>query len=197
MLADHLDIATNSSVLSHLSDKTRAGLLSRSRVMHYSRGATIFIEGDRASTMKVVLRGWVKLYRITAGGNEVIVQLLPTGRSFEEFASLYCAPYSISAQAVSDCTLLHVDVNSGQAQGDVQSEITMAVLLATSNHMDDLLCEVEQLKAQNGAQRLTEFLLKLCQNADGACEVELPYEKIVIAGRLGMKPESLSRAIGR
>jgi hypothetical protein len=32
---------------------------------------------------------------------------------------------------------------------------------------------------------------------EGGCTIELPYEKALIASRLGMKPESLSRAIGK
>jgi CRP-like cAMP-binding protein len=59
------------------------------------------------------------------------------------------------------------------------------------------VAQLEQLKAQTGAQRVAEFLLTLCQNSAGGCEVTLPYDKMLIAGRLGMKPESLSRAFSR
>ena len=45
-------------------------------------------------------------------------------------------------------------------------------------------------------QRVAEFLLDLAAG-DGACTVALPYNKTLIAGRLGMKPESLSRAFAR
>ena len=45
-------------------------------------------------------------------------------------------------------------------------------------------------------QRVAEFLLDLAAG-DGACTVALPYNKTLIAGRLGMKPESLSRAFAK
>ena len=37
----------------------------------------------------------------------------------------------------------------------------------------------------------------LARPAQGLCTITLPYEKMLIAGRLGMKPESLSRAFQR
>jgi CRP-like cAMP-binding protein len=60
-----------------------------------------------------------------------------------------------------------------------------------------LVTQVEQLTAQTGAQRVAEFLLDLAPVSEGDCAVILPYDKVLIAGRLGMKPESLSRAFAR
>ena len=44
---------------------------------------------------------------------------------------------------------------------------------------------------------MAEFLLELSDCREGACTVTLPYDKVLIAGRLGMKPESLSRAFAK
>jgi hypothetical protein len=57
-----------------------------------------------------------------------------------------------------------------------------------------LVGQIEQFKAQSSAQRVAEFLASLCVVEDGAGTVTLPYDKALIAGRLGMKPESLSRS---
>lgn len=64
-------------------------------------------------------------------------------------------------------------------------------------HLHNLVSQIEALKARTGAQRVAEFLCELAECQTGACEVVLPYDKILIAGRLGMKPESLSRAFAR
>ncbi|MCV2449154.1 helix-turn-helix domain-containing protein, partial [Paracoccus sp. DMF] len=53
------------------------------------------------------------------------------------------------------------------------------------------------LKARSGAQRVAEFLLDLCPPDAESATVVLPYDKALIAGRLGMKPESLSRSFAR
>jgi len=73
----------------------------------------------------------------------------------------------------------------------------ISILASTFSHLHSLVVELEQLKARTGAQRVAEFLLTLCHSKEGSCSVVLPYDKVLIAGRLGMKPESLSRAFSR
>jgi CRP-like cAMP-binding protein len=63
--------------------------------------------------------------------------------------------------------------------------------------MHNLVAQVEQLKAQTGVQRVAEFLAALCPPFEGKCTIALPYDKALIAGRLGLKPESLSRAFAK
>ena len=45
-----------------------------------------------------------------------------------------------------------------------------------------------------GVQRLAEFLVSLSLTEQGHCALALPYDKSLIAGQLGLQPESLSRA---
>lgn len=60
-----------------------------------------------------------------------------------------------------------------------------------------LVQHVERLKSHTAAQRIADFLLSLCGDKTGNCTVILPYDKVLIAAWLGMKPESLSRAFRR
>ena len=76
-------------------------------------------------------------------------------------------------------------------------EFRTAMLASTFRHLHALVAQVEQLKAHTGAQRVVEFLLELCPVSQGVCAVTLPYDKVLIAGRMGMKPESLSRFFAR
>ena len=64
-------------------------------------------------------------------------------------------------------------------------QIGISILASTFSHLHSLVEQLEQLKAQTGAQRVAEFLLKLCNSDTGACEVVLPYDKVLIAGSLG------------
>ena len=50
---------------------------------------------------------------------------------------------------------------------------------------------------QSSVQRVAEFLASLCEVDNGSCEIALPYDKVLIAGRLGITPESLSRAFAK
>ena len=46
-------------------------------------------------------------------------------------------------------------------------------------------------------QRVAEFLASLVPVDSGSCVIALPYDKALIAARLGLKPESLSRTFAR
>jgi hypothetical protein len=71
------------------------------------------------------------------------------------------------------------------------------MIASTSQHLHQLVQRVEQLSAQSGLQRVAEFLAALCPNINGSCRISLPYDKSLIAGRLGLKPESLSRVFAK
>jgi CRP-like cAMP-binding protein len=98
---------------------------------------------------------------------------------------------------VTECKLLQISARSFIAILKKEPEVSLAVLASTFKHLHELVSQVEQIKAQPGAQRVAEFLLGLCDVEEGSCVVTLPYDKVLIAGRLGMKPESLSRAFSK
>jgi CRP-like cAMP-binding protein len=61
-----------------------------------------------------------------------------------------------------------------------------------------LVNEIERLKRRSATELVAEFLLDLCAAASAdRADVTLPFEKSIIAARLGIKPESFSRALGR
>ena len=71
------------------------------------------------------------------------------------------------------------------------------MIASISQHMHHLVQQVEQLKAQSGVQRVAEFLASLSLARQGKCAIALPYDKVLIAARLGLTPESLSRAFAK
>ncbi|MCL5778393.1 Crp/Fnr family transcriptional regulator [Limibaculum sp. FT325] len=172
-------------------------LLRQANVQARERGSSIFLQGEPAHNVYIVLSGWVKLYRIAPNGAEAVVGVFTKGRSFGEAVAFRNSVYPVAAEAVTDCRLLAVRASSILNMMEKRPELCSAMLAATFGHLHALVTQVEQLKAQTGAQRVAEFLLDLCPVDEGACAVTLPYEKVLIAGRLGMKPESLSRAFAR
>lgn len=198
-MLDGGDLATvKSAVLfSSLPDELARSIIERSSTRSYSRGETIFLQGDLAQNIFVVIDGWVKLFRITPTGAEAIVGVFTKGRSFGEAVAFETAPYPVTAEAVTDGRLLLVRSSILSTMMRDRPEIAMAIVASTFRHLHNLVAQVEQLKAHTGAQRVAEFLLELCDATAGSCTIKLPYDKTLIAGRLGMQPQSLSRAFNR
>jgi len=157
----------------------------------------IFLQGDPVGACFIVIEGWVKLYRLTSSGNEAVVAVFTRGQSFAEAAAFAGGKYPVSGEAATDVTLLSVPADTLIDQIRLNPEIGLAMLASTSKHLQMLVQQIEQLKAHTGPQRVAEFLVTLCDGQTGACTIGLPYDKALIAGRLGMQPESLSRAFQR
>ena len=197
MKPELIALARRSLILASAPENVARTVLDSARLRSFSRGETIFLQGERATAIYIVAEGWVKLYRIAPSGAEAVVGVFTKGSSFGEAVAFRHDTYPVAAEAVTDCALIRIEADAFLRQIRENPEVAISILSATFAHLHSLVAQVDALKAQTGAQRVAEFLLELAPCPDGACEVTLPYDKVLIAGRLGMKPESLSRAFAR
>lgn len=191
------EILRKSMLLSGLSEANRAHVLKDALRRSYGAGETIFLQGEPAQAVFIVLSGAVKLIRMTPAGAEAVVAIIGRGRSFAEAMVLRQMPYPVTAEAITACTLLQIDGTRLRQFLVENPDFAIDLLASTFVHLQGLVEQVEKLKAHSGVQRLAEFLTGLAEAEAGACEVELPYSKRLIAGHLGMQPESLSRAFAK
>lgn len=193
----HLAAARRSAFLAPLPAALQDLVLERAVVRTVDPGETLFLQGETAESVHIVLDGWVKLYRVAPSGAEAVVSVMTKGRSFGEAVALRQVPYPVSAESITEATL--IQIKGAQLRSQIQNDpkLAIAVVSSTYMHLQSLITQVEQLKARSGVQRVAEFLADLADCDEGGCKVTLPYNKTLIAGRLGMKPESLSRAFAR
>lgn len=177
-----------------LKDETIKPLLDSAITKNYQRGETLFVQGDPADAFFVVLEGWAKIFRITQAGDEAVVGVFTRGQSFAEAAAFSNGKFPVTCEAATDLRLLRVPTRQLFNIIADNPDIALAMLASTSLHLHSLVKQIEALKSHTGTQRVAEFLLSLAGKQQGNCTLALPYEKSLIAGRLGIKPESLSRA---
>jgi CRP-like cAMP-binding protein len=191
--ADDLEIVRRINVFRGLNPLMFKRLAAGAGTLTLQNHQVIFRQDDPAAAFFIVVNGWVKLYRMTIAGDEAVIQVFTKGDSFAEAAALTGDPYLATAETVSDARVVRIPADHVVRSIQEMPEIALAMIASTSHHMQHLVQQVEQLKVQTGVQRLAEFLASLCP-ADGAkCTIALPYDKSLIAGRLGLKPETLSR----
>jgi CRP-like cAMP-binding protein len=190
-------IAAGTALFQGIGADRLPALLDEATVRSYPAGALLFMQGDAAEACFVVIDGWVKLFRSTVVGEEAVIGTMTAGQSFGEAVALVGARFPVSAEAVTAARLLRVPAAGLRRKMQADPDISIAMVASTLQHLRLLVDQIEQLKAQTGAQRVAAFLLSLAQAESGPARVDLPYDKSLIAGRLGMKPESLSRAFHR
>ncbi|MEQ9491020.1 MAG: Crp/Fnr family transcriptional regulator [Alphaproteobacteria bacterium] len=162
-------------------------------IRQFVKGEAIFRQGDPATGFFCVLSGWVKVYRVSSIGDQAVLGIFGRGETFAEAAVFLHESYPAHCEAIEDCRLLMLSRRTIEACIVSNPRIAFGMLGCVSRHLHGMVMQVEQLKTRNAGQRLGYFLLGLCDAKSGKAKVELPYDKMLIAARLGMKPESLSR----
>jgi CRP-like cAMP-binding protein len=163
----------------------------------YEKGTSLFHQGEPAEAFFIILGGWVKIYRTTPDGLEVVLHVFKRGETFAEAAMFLGGRYPASAETVSAARLLRIDGSAFRSRIREQPELALSMLAAASRQLKSLVEQIEQIKVRSAPQRIAEFIIHLAESQEGRVVVELPFEKLLIANRLGMKPESFSRALVR
>ncbi len=180
-----------------LVSETIEEIVEQATAIDLKRHAWIVRQGDPATAFYVVIGGWAKLYRNGVAGDESVIEIMTQGGSFGEVDALTRQHYFFSAEAVSDVRLACIPADHIVRTISVKPELALALMASISQHVHFLVQQVEQLKAQSVVQRVAEFLVSLSSEKEGRCVLALPYGKVLIAGQLGMMPESLSRVFAR
>jgi CRP-like cAMP-binding protein len=195
--AGDLEIVRRINVFRGLNPLMIERLIAPATVMTVRERETVFHQGDPATAFFIVVDGWVKLFRLTVSGDEAVIYVFATGDSFAEAVAFTGHPYPATAEAVSAARIVRIPADHVVKCIRGMPDIALAMIASTSIHLHHLVQQVEQLKAQTGVQRVAEFLASLCTIDKGSFTIALPYDKVLIAGRLGLKPESLSRAFAK
>jgi CRP-like cAMP-binding protein len=192
-----LQIITRIAVFRGLKPETVEHLIAPATAVLLSAHDILFRQDDPARAFFIIIDGWMKLYRITMSGEETVVNILTRGDSYAEAHALTGARYPATAEAVSDARVVRIPADHVVRCIRESPDVALAMIAFASLHLHHLAQQIEQLKAQSGVQRVAEFLASLAPVESGSCVIALPYDKVVIAGRLGLKPESLSRTFAK
>lgn len=180
-----------------LSDAEYRQVTAGVREVSLERGERVFARGDPAHLFYVVLEGWAKVFRTTVAGEEAVIGIFTRGQSFAEIAALARDVYPADGEAVTEVRLAAIPIDRIVSGIVRDPHLALTMLASVCRHMHALVDEIEQVKGLSGIQRVAEFLVKQSPVQRGACTVRLPYEKTLIASKLGMKAESLSRVFQR
>jgi CRP-like cAMP-binding protein len=174
-----------------------AALAQQCHCLEVPRGAGVVAKGARLPGVFAVAHGTVKLSLRRQAGEERVVRLVQAGQCFGEPSALLGKPSGFEAAAVTDCKLVVIPAAAILAHIDRDPRCARELVLALAERAVELLAELESSSMRRGSQRLASYLgsLVLPAEGNGNCVVRLPATKTVVASRLGMKKETLSRLL--
>ena len=197
LTAGDLQIITRVAVFRGLKSETVQHIIEPATAVMLRPHELIMRQDDPATAFFIVIDGWVKIYRSTPSGDETVIDMMKKGDSFAEAVAFTGNRYIATAEAVNTARVGRIPADHLIRCIRGSPDIALAMIASISQHMHHLVQQVEHLKAQSGVQRVAEFLASLSLAEQGHCALSLPYDKILIAGQLGLTPESLSRAFAK
>ncbi len=190
-------IIKSTPLFGNLPDEAVRDIIGNRGPKSYDKGAMLFQQGDEAVAFYLVLDGWAKIFRINPEGLEAVIGVFSRGECFAEAAMFLGGRYPVSAEIVAPSRLLRFEGSALRRVIFSEPELAFSMLASSSHHLKQLVEQIEEIKVLSAPRRVAEFLMRLCPRKECSCVVGLPYEKALIANRLGMKPESFSRALAR
>lgn len=192
-----LDLLCKAPLFAGIERDGVIGLLEGAVVTPYAETSLLFNQGDRADRFFLVLEGRVNLFALTDKGDQSIIEVFEKGRTFAEAAMFSSGKFPLNAEVAAGSRLLQVPVAPFLRRLSENRELAFKMLAALSRWQHHLLMEIAELKSRSPIQRLATFLLSLAGAGEGPVGIRLPMTKTVLASRIGIAPESLSRAIAR
>jgi CRP/FNR family transcriptional regulator, dissimilatory nitrate respiration regulator len=186
-------------LLHSASPAQRAALAPQCWTLLASRGDTLARRGEPLPGVLALAYGSVKLSLRNAENEERVLRLVSAGQSFGEATALLALPCQFEALALAESKLVVLPpaVLFGLVERDPR--IARGILTTLAEGTVQLLSEMESATLRRSSQRLAAYLDSLAGPAavPGPRTVQLPASKTLIAARLGIAQETLSRLLRR
>jgi CRP-like cAMP-binding protein len=194
-----LDLVAKAPLLAGLSPADLALLMDGAHSAVYPETELLFSQGDKADRFFILLEGRVNVFALTETGDQSIIEVFDPIVSFAEAAIFSSGIFPLNAEVMAGSKLVHVPAPQFLKRLTDNRSLGLLLLGGLSQWQFRLVHEISELKSKSPGQRLATFLLALAAKAgaDTAGRVRLPLTKAVLASRIGIAPESLSRALNR
>ncbi|MDD3326175.1 MAG: Crp/Fnr family transcriptional regulator [Zoogloea sp.] len=185
-------------LFSALAPDDLAHMAATTRERRLQKGERLFQRGEQPRGFFLIVWGQVKLAFTSAQGNEKVVEILGPLQSFGEAVMFLDQPYPVLGEALADTLVLHIASQAVFGQIEQDPRFARKLLAGMSIRLHTMVRDVESYALRSSTQRVIGYLLQLadtapCSPAQGKAEIELPTSKQVIASRLSLTPETLSR----
>ncbi len=181
-----------------LSMQDLTELLASATVERFEANRVLFRPGEVPGRLFVVLDGHVEVVAPTNDDQQPrIVEIVGPGTVLGDADVLGGSPTRFGAMVLGQAVLVSMPAEPFVARLHDRFDLVLRMMGSLSFRLRTLVRQVAELKLKSTAQRLGGFLLSLTQGREGEVTVRFPYDKRLVAEALGMKPESLSRALAR
>ncbi len=185
-----------SFILQQIPEDARDELLRSATVIDLAKNEYLFHEGDPPKSFFIMVSGWISLFKQDHTRKNAQIGVFGPGESFAEAARMM-AGYPASAQAMTAARVARFTWD--RLSGDLQlsSDLSRVLMESTSRHLERLVNKTADVSLMVAHERLARYLLQSCPDDEPRAAFQLPFNMRVLAKKLDLTPETLSRAFAR
>lgn len=172
----------------HVDEMLRASFLQR-----FPAHVELVHEGEPADFLHVIVDGQVEVFAAYRN-RETTVSVLGPGHSFIVAAVVLDRIYLKSARALSPSRILMIPADGVRRIFGEDAAFARALALELALAYRGVVKELKNQKLRSSLERLANWLLARNIETGAGGRFDLPFDKKVLAARLGMAPEVLSRS---
>jgi CRP/FNR family transcriptional regulator, dissimilatory nitrate respiration regulator len=184
-------ILANTSLFKMLSKKELDEIAVNTSPMRVKQNMCVIKPGDVAEGAYWVVYGQVQLSFHTNQGNEKTLEILGENMCFGLGEMLLERPYQAFVKTTADSMLLHTERDAMLQIAKENFGFARELMTCVSRQFYGLVRDIE-IYSLPARQRLAVYLLRQ-QQSEAADAIELITNKALIASRLSLTPETLSR----
>ena len=195
ILSKNLSLVKNIKLFSGLENKELETVLSNAIIIKYQSGKNLFLAEEKISDFKILISGSVKIFALSEEGEESILQII---KPYQSISNIFATHYLASGQAMENSEVISIPLTQLKEHSKSSLQLLANLLQEEAQRNIDLLKQMTNLKLANAEHKLGQFLLGMAfEKGDKAKNIELKTSKAAIASYLGIKPETLSRALNK
>lgn len=168
---------------------------------HYSKGETIYRQGDPSTMLRVVVAGNIKLVAHLMDGEDVLLDMLQPGDFFGNPTAGSNEVYNETAETQTDACILSIRLGDFREMMNQFSSVAMSVLDITTDRLNESRQRIQHLSTLPVTKRIAYILVTLV-NKFGEKDrrgllIQLPLSRKDLADMAGTSTETTSRVMSR
>lgn len=184
-------------LLQPLNEANFSDVIQTAHAKKLPENSILFEQGTALTDIYLLISGGIKLQRLAPNGNEKVIEIIRPGQTFAE-AVLFSggSRYPVSAVTILPSIVVGIQARTYLKLLNSSNSLCLNLMSTLSQRLHWMVNEVDRLTLHSANFRLVDYLLSHLPDDDNDCTgVCLVAPKHVIASRLSITPETLSRSL--
>jgi CRP/FNR family transcriptional regulator len=201
MIMDKISALKGAALFGELEEADLRALAQRAVERRLARDEILFVAGEEARGLFVIVSGSLRAFREGVDGREQVIHVERAGATIAELPVFDDQPYPSTVAAEEETVVLFLDKRDVKALCLRRPQIALAALKLLAGRLRKCAELVEALSLREVDQRLARWLLAEARargrRTEAGVEVTLALTNQQIAARIGSVREVVSRALSR